>query len=355
MSFDKVPGNAPIKEILRSALRRRSVLPSLLFCGAEGAGQRETALELAKAFNCGRLEDEACDECPSCKSIEAGNHPDVIEVKNLPRSESEENEESAEAEDEDEGAEEEDPGKKSSMIYIRQMRRAGELARMKPMIGRRRVFLVDDAGQMNEATANASLKILEEPPDFVQFILITANPDLLLPTILSRCRMLTFGAVGSEDIAATLRARGEDEARAAVIAAIVRGNYHRALTEDWDAYFERRREAWDWYRMILSGPNGTDFVRKLTGGRKPASRDDVAGLLAFFRGFGRDLLLFGETGRGGGLLNPDLEPEIRDAAANVEPERALRLIRAVETASSGLDAYANVRLIVSVLFARMTG
>jgi len=355
MSFDKVPGNNQIKELLRSALRRKSVLPSLLFCGVEGAGQREMALELAKAFNCRNLEDDACDACSSCKAIDAGNHPDIIDVKNLPRSESDENEENADIEDEEEAGDEEEPGKKSGKIYIRQMRKAGELARMKPMNGRRRIFLVDDASRMNEPTSNASLKILEEPPDFSQFILITANPDLLLPTIVSRCQMLMFGAIGTEEIAAVLRGRGEDDRRAAVIAAIVRGNYHRALTEDWDAYFENRREAWDWYRAILSETNGTDFVRKFTGGRKPPSRDEAAAVLVFFRGFGRDLLVLGETGRPDSLFNPDLEAELRELAAAVDPERALRLIRAVDTASASLDANANVRLMISVLFARMTG
>jgi len=355
MSFDKVPGNAPIKDILRSALRRKSVLPSLLFCGVEGAGQRETAVELAKSFNCLTLADDACDECSSCRAIDAGNHPDVIDVKQLPRMESEEQDENGGSADEEDAAGEENAGKKSAMIYIYQMRKAGFLARMKPMTGRRRIFLVDDAAEMNEPTSNASLKILEEPPDFSQFILITANPDRLLPTIVSRCRMLTFGAVGSEDIASVLRERGVDEARAGVIAAIVRGNYHRALTEDWDAYFEGRGEAWDLFRAILAGDNGTEFVRKFSGGRKPPSRDEAGAVLDFFRSFGRDLLLLGETGRAEGLFHPDLEPGLRELAAVVEPARTLRLIRAVDTAASGLEANANIRLLTSVLYARMTG
>ncbi|MBN1939004.1 MAG: hypothetical protein JW843_05435 [Candidatus Aminicenantes bacterium] len=366
MSFDRVPGNSQIKEILRAALRRKHVLPSLLFCGVEGAGQRETALELAKAFNCLNLEDDACDVCSSCKAVDAGNHPDVIDVKRLPgkpgKNESDDNDDefNEEQQEDDKTSDSGSPllRRIPGVVYVNQMRAASDLAFKRPMIGRKRIFLIDDAMDMRgsiDSAVSAALKILEEPPDFAQFLLITANPDLLLPTILSRCRMLTFGAVGADDIAAALRGRGEDEARAAVIASIVRGDYHRALTEDWDAYFENRRDAWDWYRAILSGTNGTEFVRKLTGGRKPVSRDEADSILTFFRGFGRDLLVLGETGRSDGLFNPDLEAELRELAAALDPDRTLGLIRAVDSASAALEANANVRLMTSVLFARMTG
>jgi len=366
MAFGSIPGNAPLKDILRSALRRKSVLPSLLFCGAEGAGQRETALELAKAFNCLNLSDEACDECASCKAIDAGNHPDIIDVKNLPKKIEENESDNGDEDDEDFGRENgADNGvasgaasfssNKAGKIYIDQMRGAIKLALMKPMIGRKRIFLVDDASEIVSAAASASLKILEEPPAFTQFILITTNPDLLLPTIRSRCRTFSFGPVGTGEIVAVLRERDYDEAQARIIASVVRGNYQKALTMDWDEFSGERGEAWKLFRAILTGNNGTEFVRKFAGGRKAASREDMEAVLVLFRGFGRDLLLLGETGKAGGLLNPDLEDGLRELACAVSPARALRLIRAVDAASASLDKNANVRLMTSVLFARMTG
>ena len=364
MAFDDIPGNAPLKAILRSALRRKSALPSLLFCGAAGAGQRETALELAKAFNCLHLDDDACGECPSCRSIAAGNHPDIIEVINLPRKQKKtaadggrENGAAAGDEDaaEDAVAEPAGSGSKPRNIVIDQMRRAIELALMKPMIGRKRVFLVDDASEMEAAAANASLKILEEPPAFSQFILVAGNPDVLLPTIRSRCQTLVFGPVGTKEIIAVLRGRGLDETRAGAVAAVVRGDYQRALNTDWDEFFEERGRAWGLFRAILTGSDGGDFIRRHAGGRKAASRDDIEALLGFFRGFGRDLLVLGETAGGGPLFNPDLEERLREIASVVPPERALRLIRAVDAAQVSLEKYANVRLLASVLFARMTG
>jgi DNA polymerase-3 subunit delta' len=358
MAFDQIPGNAPLKDILRSALRRKSVLPSLLFCGSEGAGQRETVLELAKAFNCERQSDDACDECASCKAIDARNHPDVIDVINLPRKKKKNgfnNRDEDEAGGDDKDEEPEDCGPKPRNIVIDQMRRAIELALMKPMIGRKRIFLVDDASEMEEEAANASLKILEEPPTFTQFVLITSNPDLLLPTIRSRCQMFAFGPVGTEDIVAVLRGRGLDDVRARVVASTIRGNYQKALTMDWDEFFEERGRAWELFRAILTGPDGTEFVREFAGGRKAASREDMEAVLVLFRGFGRDLLLLGETEKAAGLLNPDFEDGLRELAFAVPPGRALGLIRAVDTAIVSLDKNANIRLMTSVLFARMTG
>ncbi|MCX6566883.1 MAG: hypothetical protein NTW38_10780 [Candidatus Aminicenantes bacterium] len=365
MAFDQIPGNVPLKDILRSALRRKSVLPSLLFCGSEGAGQRETARELAKAFNCERQSDDACDECPSCRAINAGNHPDIIDVIDLPRKmEKDESDDKDKAENtadddksgaEDSGNESDDKGKKKKNIVIDQIRKAIELALMKPMIGRKRVFLIDDASEMKDAAANASLKILEEPPAFTQFILITSNPDLLLPTIRSRCQLFVFGPVGTGEIVAVLRERGLDEVRSRVVASTVRGNYQKARTMDWDEFFEERGQAWELFRAILTGKDGTEFIRRFSGGRKPASREEMEATLDLFRGFGRDLLLLGETGEAGGLLNPDLEDGLRELASAVESGRALRLIRAVDSAMVSLDKYANIRLMTSVLFARMTG
>ena len=72
------------------------------------------------------------------------------------------------------------------------------------------------------------------------------------------------------------------------VAALVRGDFRRAVTTDWDEFFEERAEAWDWFRAVLTGNNGTEFIRKVAGGRKTASREDLEKMIVLFRGFGRD-------------------------------------------------------------------
>ena len=78
MAFDDVLGNSRTKRILKKSLERNRIPNSLLFYGPEGVGKRDIALVLAKAMNCLKYRDDACDVCPSCHAIENGNFPDVM-------------------------------------------------------------------------------------------------------------------------------------------------------------------------------------------------------------------------------------------------------------------------------------
>lgn len=373
MAFADIPGNEKIKAILRSVLRRKRaedrlvILPTLLFAGAEGAGQRETALELAKALNCETAGDDACGACDSCRKIDAGLHPDVIDIKKLPRKKDKDETRS----DKEKAADEDDEsphltGRAETELipdkfYMDQVREAIKLAYLKPMIGRKRLFLIDDASKMEPPAANALLKILEEPPDFTQFILIASNVDLLLPTIVSRCQVLSFAPIPFEDIAALLRGRGFDEAGARTAARLTGGNYRQALVMKWEDVRARRDRAWELFRLILAGPVPTDFLR-IFGSTGRASRKKDGGdvlewpdMLEHFSAFARDLLLIAETGGTSGLFNPDFEAGLRELAPAVGRDRALSLVRTIDTAIAAVDDNLNRRLQASVLFARMTG
>lgn len=378
MAFADIPGNDKIKAILRSALRRKRedgrsvVLPTLLLAGAEGAGQREIALELAKALNCESRGDDACDACDSCRKIDAGVHPDVIDIKQFPRKkDKDEAENGSESPDGEDGEETEaneaaeasssEAEKISEKFYINQVRETIKLACKKPMIGRKRFFLIDDASRMEPPVANALLKILEEPPDFSQFILIASNVDLLLPTIVSRCQTLAFAPVPCDDLAAVLRGRGFEEADARTGARLARGNYRMARTMEWEDVREEREEAWRLFRAIVSGENGAEFLRlfgstgKTSRKKKDEQNREWKTMLASFSELSRDLLLIAETGQTAGLFNLDFEGGLREIAPAVGYGRALRMVRAVDSAIASVDENLNRRLQATVLFARMTG
>jgi len=344
MAFQNVPGNARIKTILRASLGRKRVPPALLFAGPEGSGRRETALELAKALNCRRLEDDACDDCPSCRAIGAGNHPDIIEVIKLPWDPDKDNN----------GAEGNGPMNIDN-IRIKQTKRMIELAHMKPMIGRKRVFLIGNADEMEEAAAQSSLKILEEPPESAQFILITSKLDALPPTITSRCRTLAFQPVAFDEIVDDLRGRGVEEAEARIIASVARGNLDQAreLGENWEDAREKREEAWNLFRSILGG--SPDFLEWFASLRKTAVKDELEKILVQFQGFLRDLLLLGESAESAGLFNPDLEGSLRAIAPVSDPERVLRMSAAVDGALLSMERNANAALLAGAFYARMTG
>jgi DNA polymerase-3 subunit delta' len=171
MAFQNILGNSRVKTILSKGLKRTRIPHSLLFVGPEGVGKMETALVVAKALNCLQKFDDSCEECPSCVAINKGNFPDVMEI--LPE---------------------------KSVVTIDQMRDLKSTAYLKPMVGKKRIFIIPDAEKVREDASNSILKILEEPPSFTHIILLTDNPYLILPTIKSRCQVLTFAPVLKEDI-----------------------------------------------------------------------------------------------------------------------------------------------------------
>ena len=326
MAFQDIPGNDRIKKILGLALVRRRVPNSLLFRGPSGVGKHRMALELAKALNCLNRSDDACGECENCRAIGEGKMPDVLEI-----------------------------GPEKSEITIEQIRDLKEVAYLRPMTGRVRIFIVDPAEKMNDESANAFLKVLEEPPHTTHFLLVSANPDLLQPTIRSRCQTLAFQPVGNEDVMNVLCAAGMEEERARILALLVRGNLERARAMDWDLVQEKRRAAWELFRALVTRIGSTAFLRLFAFQRRSEIKDEFLETLEIFASFARDLLLLGAKAEAGLLFNPDYEPELRESLPFLEPERTVRMIRAIETAEDGLGRSFNLGLLATSFYSQLTG
>lgn len=157
---------------------------ALLLTGAAGSGTPDFATELARRLLCESAQGvaTACGECVACNWFSAGNHPDFRRV--APGSD--------EGEDEDAEDDAADKSKRPTQIRIEQIRALAQFLSVGALRQGRRVVLIDPAGAMNHHTANALLKLLEEPPISTNFILVSDNYRRLLPTILSRCRILSF-------------------------------------------------------------------------------------------------------------------------------------------------------------------
>jgi len=169
---------------LGRALAAGRVPHAYLFSGPPGCGKYTTGLALAAALNCVSRPGQGCADCPACAKIAAGIHPDV---QTLVR----------------EGAAQIIPIDAIRERLIPQLAHA-------PHEGRVRVFLIEEATALQGPAANALLKTLEEPPPRTHFILCTAAPDQLLPTIRSRCQRVSFAPLPPD-----LRARLADETVAA--------------------------------------------------------------------------------------------------------------------------------------------
>lgn len=215
MDFTNIRGHEKTIEILKKSIRNKTVSHSFLFEGEEGIGKKLVAYIFSKTLLCQEGQDEPCNQCDSCIRFDRGNHPDffVIEPeKNLIRK--------AEIEG-----------------LVGQMTTA-------PYESKRKIFIINDSHTMNMESTNALLKTLEEPPDFVNIILISSSPNKLLTTILSRVHNIKFFPLKPGEVEKILRKNYQlSEKEARFIANFTRGAMGRSveLAEDED-FFKRREE-----------------------------------------------------------------------------------------------------------------
>lgn len=324
MAFDDILGNSRAKKILKKSLQRDRIPNSLLFSGPEGVGKREVALVLAKAMNCLTNKDDACETCASCRTIEKGNFPDVMVIS---------------------------PEK--NILKIEQMREMKQTAYLKPMVGRKRVFVIDQAEKMNEEAANSVLKILEEPPAFTHIVLITHNPYLILPTIRSRCQDLTFSQISKQDIEEVMVERGLDEEKARIISLLVRGNLKQAINLDWDEVQPLREKAWQLFDVALKRKGISPFVKDYAFRRRESIETEFVQVLEILSSFCRDLLLIKSKGKKSLLMNPDYENGLREAETHISLGQVLEFLINIDSALYALDRNVNVNLLVSSTLASM--
>lgn len=171
MSWDNIVGQRRVVETLKKTIGNNRIPHAYLFTGTDEKGKRAAAKELTKALNCERNEGEACDVCNSCCKIDRGVHPDVQVI-------------SAEG--------------KSGGIKIEQIHAIRERIFLKPLEGRYKFYIIEQAEGLikpQEASGNALLKLLEEPPDWTVFVLIPTENQTLIPTIVSRCQKIKFDYV----------------------------------------------------------------------------------------------------------------------------------------------------------------
>lgn len=163
MTFPLV-GNLKIKESLQNAISEKRLPHALLIEGAKGTGRHTLASYITMATVCSDMAPP-CKVCNNCKLASASNHPDIIVVAP-------------------------EDGKKN--ISVAQIRNLRTETFVKPHTSQRKVFVIDFADTLNEQSQNALLKILEEPPEAVSFILIAESKASFLDTIISRCVCLTL-------------------------------------------------------------------------------------------------------------------------------------------------------------------
>ena len=186
MIWEKIIGQSEAIDVLHRSAASGRLAHALLFVGPPGVGKGLAARTLATALLCERVPEselDACGECPSCRMMQAGTHPDFLSVA-CPEGKSE---------------------LPIELLVGSRENRGGEGLchdlSLRPMAGRRRVALIDDADRMSNESANALLKTLEEPPPYAVIVLIAADSSKILPTIRSRCQTVRFGPLDPSQVA----------------------------------------------------------------------------------------------------------------------------------------------------------
>ena len=188
--FEEVKGQDAIVKTLRNQVRTGRIGHAYLFCGTRGTGKTTLAKIFAKAINCeSPVDGNPCGQCPTCRAIAEGRSMNVIEI---------------------------DAASNNGVDNIRQIR---EEVAYRPTEGHYKVYIIDEVHMLSTSAFNALLKTLEEPPEYVVFILATTEARSILPTITSRCQRFDFKRMTKEVMVDRLRelmdregAEGEESA-----------------------------------------------------------------------------------------------------------------------------------------------
>ncbi|MDD2317371.1 MAG: DNA polymerase III subunit delta' [Desulfobacterales bacterium] len=317
--------------ILRALLEQSAVAHALLFTGIDGVGKQTTARLFAMAVNCASYPGDAasrvsadsvpCGQCVSCRKIISGNHPDVLHIQ-----------------------------PQGNLIRIDQIRALGRTLAMKPYEARYRVVMISDAQRMNPESANALLKMLEEPPEQTLLVLTASETSDLLPTVVSRCQRVRFNPVSIPGICRELVSHcnlSPDVAR--VVAAMAGGSMGRAIAMSRSDWLERR----NWLVRELAGLRQAPISVGLALAQRLAQdKDRLAESLEVMLSWFRDGLvrLYGP----GKIINQDLIPLPDCGSQNENPEILLSKIQAVRAAEKAVAANANLRLTIEGLILRLS-
>jgi len=211
-SFAEMVGQPHVVQALGNALAQQRLHHAYLFTGTRGIGKTTVSRILAKSLNCtgpdgqGGITAEPCGVCPACTAIDADRYVDYIEL---------------------------DAASNRSIDEIRDLI---ERAAYKPSVGRFKVFMIDEAHQLTKDAFNALLKTLEEPPDYLKFVLATTDPEKMLPTVLSRCLQFNLRPMAPETVQAhldtvlTAEGVGFEPAALRVLGRAARGSMRDALS-----------------------------------------------------------------------------------------------------------------------------
>jgi len=329
-SFAHIVGHRRLTTLLSEAIVRDTLPPTLLFVGPSGIGKFHVARAVAATLNClspqsdhAGLPVDACGTCLSCDRIARGVHVDIFALE---------------------------PDDRAS-IKIDVVRDVLERTGFRPFEGRRRVVIIRDADTLETASQNSLLKSLEEPPASTGFILTTAVPGALLPTVRSRCMRLGFGRLPERSVADLLvKEHGCSENQAVEAAALADGSIGQALALGSADLAVLRESAVMLLRQAAASTAAASRLQAAgvlvtTPSRKDRTREDVALVLRFVASMLRDIELLNAGVDTPVLANPAIADDLHVLTRAFAGSRAREAFSAVDRAIMALDRNAGTKVV----------
>ncbi|HYJ84978.1 MAG TPA: DNA polymerase III subunit delta' [Pyrinomonadaceae bacterium] len=341
--LDQLAGNDRVKALLRRTLEAGRLPGAMLFTGEEGVGKKLFALEIARALNCRTPRGvEGCGGCPPCvrtgrfnypqsaesddwKGIIWTDHPDVGMVVAPKR-----------------------------LLLVDQMRQIEREANFRPYEGKARMFLIEDADKLNDSSANALLKVLEEPPDTAHIVLLTSRPAMLLPTVRSRCQMIRFSPLKPQEIETYLvENKLAVAADARSRARLARGSLGRAVDQDFDEYTSQREAMLRVLKSLATGDDRGELLKSAEDLNSAAFKDEYEARLDILETLIRDAWMLAINAAPEIVVNEDLLGQLKQIAKSLDSVRPARWISQIEEMREQLVVNINRKASTDALFLTM--
>jgi len=291
------------------------VVHAYLFAGPAGTGKRTLAAICARALLCTGKGEKPCDECPSCKQFLSGNHPDIHYLK---------------------------PEKS---IGVEAVRETISALAVHPYESSRHVVIVDEADKMTLQAQNAILKTLESPPGDAVFFLITDQTTALLPTIISRCRIVRFAYLEESDAVRVLTTQhGMTEERAKLLARLSMGSVGRALEMEASEQYWKVREQVMRALTALHAPEDVGTAALMLS----ESRDQAGVILDILELCARDVMVMQDAD--GDVIQTDIQ-----FALPTDRFSGAQMLRSVMEARKRLASNVSWQSVLEMLFFDMAG
>ena len=337
--FDNLIGNEDTKALLQRLAANKRVPQSMLFAGPEGVGKKLFAFELARLLLC---PDGCCGKCSVCSRIgvfdipkpEKGEDYDTVFLSDHP----------------DVGMVV--PYKRNLRVgAIRELERE---AHFRPFESDKRIFIINDAEKMNDSSANALLKTLEEPPATTYLILITSRPDALLQTIRSRCQMIRFAPVSVGEIEKQIASSGKISPDDALLAARASGgSVGKAMSLDIPWFRQTRDSMVEVIRAALTSGNISSMLQTSEQINDAKNKDRYEDTIAILETLVRDVFALAKGSDTAAIANTDIAADLGRLSSEAITTTIERWITEIEELQFNYLVNINRKVATDGLFAKM--